>query len=78
MIHIFQDYYFVVEASEVTIIKIHILDKAICISLCANALENSINLSFFLPSYGWLVGQTGFISLDKATSLREGKTLKLN
>ena len=52
-----------------------ILDEAVYISLCVNALGKDRNLSLPQPSYGWIVDQTEFFNLDMANGLREGKTL---
>ena len=48
-------------------------EKAICISLHSNALRKDMNAFLFFPATDKIVRQTGFFSLDKATSLREGK-----
>ena len=39
---------------------VQILDKAICLSLCDNALEKGMNPSVFPPPMGVIVEQTGF------------------
>ena len=46
--------------------RVHILDKAVCVSLCVDALEKGMNPSI-LPHPP--VEQTGFFSLGIATGL---------
>ena len=54
--------------------QVQILDEFFYFSLLAHFLGKGINPSFlFFTSYGLLVGQAEFISLDNATSLGEGK-----
>ena len=52
---------------------VQILDKAMCCSLCIYTLEKGKDPFVLLPARKKNVGQTGFISLGKATSLEEGK-----
>ena len=49
------------------------LDETDCISHCTNTLGKGRNLIILPPAMGRIVGQTGFFSLDEATSLGEGK-----
>ena len=50
-----------------------ILDETDCISHSTNTLGKGMNPIILPPAMGKIVGQTGFFSLDKATSLGEGK-----
>ena len=47
--------------------QVQILEKAICVSLCAKAFGKGMN-PFVPPSYLKIVKQTGLFSLSEATS----------
>ena len=52
--------------------RVKFLDEAVLISLHANALWKDMNISLLLLA---IVGQIGFFSLHKSTSLGEGKII---
>ena len=60
------------------LIKVQVMDKAVCISLPSNALGKGMNPSIPPPFMCKIVGQIVLFSMGRAASLEEGKTLNLN
>ena len=52
-------------------IQVQILDDAICISLCTNALGKGMNPSVLSQTTGKIVGQTVFFIFCKVDSLQD-------